>query len=92
LPGGDLIQALRALLEGGADINARNENDGTPLMGIASCLLLMFSLPPENWLRLFVWAAIGLAIYFGYGRRRSILARPVAVSPARAPSASARPS
>jgi APA family basic amino acid/polyamine antiporter len=46
-----------------------------PLMGIASCLLLMFSLPPENWLRLFVWAAIGLAIYFGYGRRRSVLAR-----------------
>lgn len=46
-----------------------------PLMGIASCLLLMFSLPPENWLRLFVWAAIGLAIYFGYGRSRSVLAQ-----------------
>jgi APA family basic amino acid/polyamine antiporter len=49
-----------------------------PLLGIASCLLLMFSLPPENWLRIVVWAAIGLAIYFGYGRRRSILARPAA--------------
>jgi APA family basic amino acid/polyamine antiporter len=46
-----------------------------PVLGIVSCLLLMFSLPPENWLRLVVWAAIGLAIYFGYGRRRSILAR-----------------
>jgi basic amino acid/polyamine antiporter, APA family len=46
-----------------------------PVLGILSCLLLMFSLPPENWLRLVVWAAIGLAIYFGYGRRRSILAR-----------------
>jgi basic amino acid/polyamine antiporter, APA family len=46
-----------------------------PILGIVSCLLLMFSLPPENWLRLFVWAAIGLAIYFGYGRRRSVLAR-----------------
>jgi len=45
-----------------------------PILGIVSCLLLMFSLPPENWLRLFVWAAIGLVIYFGYGRRRSILA------------------
>jgi basic amino acid/polyamine antiporter, APA family len=49
-----------------------------PLLGIASCLVLMFSLPPENWLRVLVWAAIGLAIYFGYGRRRSILARPAA--------------
>jgi APA family basic amino acid/polyamine antiporter len=35
----------------------------------------MFSLPPENWLRLFVWLAIGFAIYFGYGRKRSVLAR-----------------
>jgi APA family basic amino acid/polyamine antiporter len=47
-----------------------------PILGIVSCLLLMFSLPPENWLRLIVWAAVGLAIYFGYGRRRSILSRP----------------
>jgi amino acid transporter len=46
-----------------------------PILGIVSCLLLMFSLPPENWLRLVVWAAIGLAIYFGYGRWRSILAQ-----------------
>ncbi|HVR98192.1 MAG TPA: amino acid permease [Thermoanaerobaculia bacterium] len=46
-----------------------------PVLGIASCLLLMFSLPEENWLRLLVWLAIGLAIYFGYGRKRSVLAR-----------------
>jgi len=46
-----------------------------PVLGILSCLLLMFSLPPENWLRLVVWLAIGLAIYFGYGRRHSVLAR-----------------
>ena len=52
-----------------------------PILGIVSCLLLMLSLPPENWLRLVVWAAIGLAIYFGYGRRRSILAKPSAAVP-----------
>jgi APA family basic amino acid/polyamine antiporter len=46
-----------------------------PILGIASCLLLMFSLPSENWLRLFVWLALGLAIYFLYGRRHSALAR-----------------
>jgi APA family basic amino acid/polyamine antiporter len=42
-----------------------------PILGILSCLLLMFSLPPENWLRLAVWLLLGLAIYFGYGRRHS---------------------
>src|SRR4029077_12576550 len=26
-----------------------------PILGIVSCLLLMFSLPSENWLRLVVW-------------------------------------
>lgn len=46
-----------------------------PLLGIATCLMLMFSLPAENWLRLFVWLAIGLAIYFLYGRHHSVLAR-----------------
>jgi basic amino acid/polyamine antiporter, APA family len=46
----------------------------TPLGGIALCLLLMFSLPPENWLRLAVWMAIGFVIYFGYSRHHSKLA------------------
>jgi len=44
-----------------------------PFLGIAVCLLLMFSLPAENWLRLIVWLVIGLCIYFGYGRRHSAL-------------------
>ncbi|HEY3132711.1 MAG TPA: amino acid permease [Acidobacteriota bacterium] len=46
-----------------------------PILGILSCLLLMFSLPAENWLRLVVWLLIGFIIYFGYGRRHSHLAR-----------------
>jgi basic amino acid/polyamine antiporter, APA family len=46
-----------------------------PILGIASCLLLMFSLPSENWLRLIVWLAIGLVIYFSYGRKHSTLRR-----------------
>ena len=49
-----------------------------PVLGILSCLLLMFSLPPENWLRLFVWLALGLVIYFGYGRRHSVVGRTAA--------------
>src|SRR5947209_4356006 len=30
-----------------------------PILGMAFCLLLMFSLPPENWLRLGIWLLIG---------------------------------
>jgi APA family basic amino acid/polyamine antiporter len=46
-----------------------------PVLGILSCLLLMFSLPSENWLRLLIWLLIGFVIYFVYGRRHSILFR-----------------
>lgn len=46
-----------------------------PVLGILFCLLLMCSLPTENWLRLFVWLAIGMVVYFCYGRRHSVLAR-----------------
>jgi basic amino acid/polyamine antiporter, APA family len=46
-----------------------------PILGIAFCLLLMFSLPVDNWLRLIVWLLLGLAVYFAYGRHHSVLAR-----------------
>jgi APA family basic amino acid/polyamine antiporter len=46
-----------------------------PVLGILSCLLLMFSLPSENWIRLVVWLAIGLVIYFSYSRHHSVMAR-----------------
>jgi APA family basic amino acid/polyamine antiporter len=46
-----------------------------PILGIAFCTLLMFSLPTENWLRLFVWLAVGFVIYFAYGRYHSVMAR-----------------
>lgn len=44
-------------------------------LGIALCLLLMLSLPPENWYRLIGWMVIGLVIYFAYSRHRSVLRR-----------------
>jgi APA family basic amino acid/polyamine antiporter len=46
-----------------------------PILGIISCLVLMFSLPAENWLRLIIWLALGFIIYFGYGRHHSVLAK-----------------
>lgn len=42
-----------------------------PLLGIATCLAMMVSLGIANWLRLFVWLAIGCLIYFFYGRHYS---------------------
>ncbi|HNW58440.1 MAG TPA: amino acid permease [bacterium] len=46
-----------------------------PIMGILLCLVLMFSLPVENWLRLLIWLLIGFAIYFAYGRYHSVMAK-----------------
>ncbi|MGD0552466.1 MAG: amino acid permease [Sedimentisphaerales bacterium] len=46
-----------------------------PLLGVLFCLVLMFSLPSANWLRLFIWMSIGVIIYFLYGRHHSVLAR-----------------
>jgi APA family basic amino acid/polyamine antiporter len=39
-----------------------------PLLGILSCLGLMVGLAPETWARLVLWIAIGLVIYYSYGR------------------------
>jgi APA family basic amino acid/polyamine antiporter len=47
----------------------------TPVAGIVTCLILMFSLAPENWLRLVIWLLLGLGIYFGYSRHHSVMAR-----------------
>jgi APA family basic amino acid/polyamine antiporter len=47
----------------------------TPVLGILTCLLLMFSLPSENWWRLLGWLILGFIIYFGYGRHHSVLAK-----------------
>jgi APA family basic amino acid/polyamine antiporter len=37
------------------------------------CAAQMAGLPRDTWMRLIVWMAIGLCVYFGYGRRRSVL-------------------
>jgi len=58
-----------------------------PILGVVLCLLLMFSLPGQNWLRLFVWLLIGFVIYFSYGRRHSVLAKLNAAQDAGGPAA-----
>ncbi|MDR3184659.1 MAG: amino acid permease [Prevotellaceae bacterium] len=38
-----------------------------PLLGAAICLLQMVSLPWNTWVRLFIWTAVGIILYFSYG-------------------------
>lgn len=44
-----------------------------PVLGILTCLLMMVSLPWDTWLRLIIWLAVGLVIYYTYGKKRSKL-------------------
>src|SRR6184192_1549722 len=48
-----------------------------PILGILCCFGLMLTLPADTWIRLAAWLAIGLAIYFAYGRKHSILQKGV---------------
>jgi APA family basic amino acid/polyamine antiporter len=42
-----------------------------PILGILICGYLMYGLPGDTWLRLVIWMAIGLVIYFTYSVRKS---------------------
>jgi APA family basic amino acid/polyamine antiporter len=42
-----------------------------PILGVLSSLGVMASLPRDTWIRLIGWMAIGIIIYFTYGRRKS---------------------
>jgi APA family basic amino acid/polyamine antiporter len=44
-----------------------------PILGIVVCFAMMAALDALTWIRLVVWLAIGLAIYFLYSRQRSHL-------------------
>ncbi len=46
-----------------------------PVLGLLSCFYLMAQESYTNWLRFFIWLAIGLVIYFFYGRYNSRLGK-----------------
>ena len=49
-----------------------------PILGVLVNLLLMFGLGGLTWTAFLTWMAIGLVVYFGYGRTHShLLGQPV---------------
>jgi APA family basic amino acid/polyamine antiporter len=44
-----------------------------PALSALVALVLMLGLPWATWERLILWMAIGVAVYFAYGYRRSRL-------------------
>ena len=47
-----------------------------PILGLLSCLYMMSQINVKNWFFFFVWLALGLLIYFTYGRKNSKLGNP----------------
>ncbi|MGA8074149.1 MAG: amino acid permease, partial [Candidatus Acidiferrales bacterium] len=47
-----------------------------PIMGILISAGLMAALPGDTWLRLIIWLAVGMFIYFGYSRKHSRVQNP----------------
>jgi len=48
-----------------------------PIAGIAVCVYLMYSLPGESWIRLAIWMALGVIIYFSYGKKHSVVRKSI---------------
>jgi APA family basic amino acid/polyamine antiporter len=46
------------------------------LGGAGACVFVMRGLPASAWMAFGIWMAIGLALYFAYGYRNSVLRRP----------------
>lgn len=46
-----------------------------PIASIVACVWLMLNLTAVTWIRFLIWMAIGVVVYFLYGRRHSVLGR-----------------
>jgi APA family basic amino acid/polyamine antiporter len=44
-----------------------------PVLGVLCCMYLMIEIPAKSWLVFFGWMALGLAVYFLYGYKKSRL-------------------
>ncbi|MET9633443.1 amino acid permease [Lentzea sp. NPDC006480] len=48
----------------------------TPILGLAFCVYMMFSLGLDTWIAFLSWMVLGFVIYFGYSVRKARLAVP----------------
>ena len=46
-----------------------------PVLSIIACVWLMLNLTGLTWIRFLIWMALGVVVYFLYGRRHSLVAR-----------------
>jgi basic amino acid/polyamine antiporter, APA family len=58
------------------------------ILGILVCGSMIYGLGWTNWMRLIIWLAIGLTIYFGYSRKHSKLQNSAETGPAGQPAPS----
>ncbi|MGH9643593.1 MAG: APC family permease, partial [Terriglobales bacterium] len=57
----------------------------TSLMGVLFCAVMAASLPTATWVRLVLWSALGVCMYFAYGYRNSRLRKSESKAQAPAP-------
>ena len=46
-----------------------------PILGVINCFGMMVFLPKDTWIRLVIWMALGIIIYFTYSRHHSKLGK-----------------
>ncbi len=56
-----------------------------PILGIVVCGLMILGLGWPNWLRLIAWLLIGFVVYFGYGKKHSLVQKGITEFPADPP-------
>ena len=56
-----------------------------PLLGAASCIFLMYYLPPTSWWRFVAWLLLGLAVYLSYSYSKSEIGKKIGRAPITAP-------
>jgi basic amino acid/polyamine antiporter, APA family len=67
------ITAKVVALVVGAGVFTVSRNHIFPVLGVLSCLYLIYYLPPTSWLRFAAWLNLGFVIYVGYGAVNSRL-------------------